>query len=162
MLRVPVAVLVHKGAAIQLQDCACIGLKVCYKHRRQHRAEQLSQASYEHCLRLLETLPKKSKVKQRLQQWLHRHSAIQQTLTDLPLVDRSDIIESLFGNDFVAARKAHSTVESGINALEVRGLDKCLDQGIDGFKRYVALVVLSRNIQKSARLCIWSFRSGTN
>lgn len=53
---------------------------------------------------------------------------------------------------FVAARKAHSAVESGINALEVHGLDKCLDHGIDGFKRYVALAVVSRNIQKIGQI----------
>ena len=58
----------------------------------------LSQATYEHCLRLSETLPKKSKVKHRLQQWLHRHMAIQREITDLPLLVSSDIIESLFGN----------------------------------------------------------------
>jgi len=46
------------------------------------------------------------------------------------------------------ARKQHSAVESAINALEVHGLDKCPDHGIDAFERYVALAVLSRNIQK--------------
>lgn len=49
---------------------------------------------------------------------------------------------------FVAARKAHPAVESCINALEVHGLDICRDHGIDGFKRYIALAVVSRNIQK--------------
>ncbi len=58
----------------------------------------LSQATYEHCLCLSETLPKNSNVKQRLQQWLHRHIAIQREITDLPLLVSSDIIESLFGN----------------------------------------------------------------
>jgi IS5 family transposase len=53
---------------------------------------------------------------------------------------------------FVAARKAHSAVESGINALEVHGLNKCLDHGIEGFKRYVALAVVSRNIQKIGQI----------
>lgn len=53
---------------------------------------------------------------------------------------------------FVAARKAHSAVESAINALEVHGLDKCLDHGIDGFKRYAALAVVSRNIQKVGQI----------
>ncbi len=53
---------------------------------------------------------------------------------------------------FVAARKAHSAVESGINALAVHGLDKCPDHGIGGFKRYVALAVLSRNIQKIGQI----------
>jgi IS5 family transposase len=39
-------------------------------------------------------------------------------------------------------------VESAINALEVHGLDRCRDSGIDGFKRYVALAVVARNIQR--------------
>ncbi len=50
--------------------------------------------------------------------------------------------------EFVQARRAHPAVESAINALEVHGLDRCLDHGIDGFKRYVALAVVGRNIQK--------------
>jgi hypothetical protein len=49
---------------------------------------------------------------------------------------------------FVQARRQHPAVESAINALEVHGLDRCLDHGIDGFKRYVALAVVGRNIQK--------------
>ena len=50
--------------------------------------------------------------------------------------------------EFIAARKQHAAVESAINALEVHGLDVCPDHGVDGFKRYVALAVVSRNIQK--------------
>ncbi len=38
--------------------------------------------------------------------------------------------------EFAQARRAHSAVESAINALEVHGLDVCPDHGIDGFKRY--------------------------
>ena len=49
---------------------------------------------------------------------------------------------------FIKARRAHSAVESAINALEVHGLDICLDHGIDGFKRYVALAVVARNIHR--------------
>jgi hypothetical protein len=49
---------------------------------------------------------------------------------------------------FKRHRRQHSAVESGINALEVHGLDRCLDHGIDGFKRYVALAMVARNIQK--------------
>jgi transposase, IS5 family len=49
---------------------------------------------------------------------------------------------------FIKARHKHAAVESAINALENHGLDRCLDHGIYGFKRYVALSVLSRNIQK--------------
>ena len=37
---------------------------------------------------------------------------------------------------------------SCINALEVHGLDICRDHGIDGFKRYVALAVVGRNLHR--------------
>jgi hypothetical protein len=50
--------------------------------------------------------------------------------------------------EFVVLRKQHSAVESAINALEVHGLDKCLDHGITGFKRYVAMAVVARNVQR--------------
>jgi IS5 family transposase len=56
--------------------------------------------------------------------------------------------EREYAPEFVQAKKQHSAVESAINALEVHGLDKCPDHGIDAFERYVALAVLSRNIQK--------------
>ncbi len=56
--------------------------------------------------------------------------------------------EREYADEFVQARKQHSAVESAINALQVHGLDKCLDHGIDGVERYAALAVLSRNIQK--------------
>ena len=49
---------------------------------------------------------------------------------------------------FLKARRAHSAVESAINALEVHGLDRCPDHGIDGFKRYVAFAVVARNIHR--------------
>ncbi len=50
--------------------------------------------------------------------------------------------------EFVRARRAHSAVESAINGLEVHGLDVCPDHGIIGFKRYVALAVVARNIHR--------------
>ena len=50
-------------------------------------------------------------------------------------------------DDFVRQRKQHPAVESGINALENHGLDRCFDHGLRGFERYVALAVVSRNIQ---------------
>ena len=49
---------------------------------------------------------------------------------------------------FVQAHRQHSAVESGINALEVHGLDRCPDRGLAHFKRYVALAVVGRNLQK--------------
>ena len=55
-------------------------------------------------------------------------------------------------HEFIQARHHHSAVESAINALEVHGLDVCPDRGPDGYKRYVALAVVSRNIQQLGTL----------
>jgi hypothetical protein len=49
--------------------------------------------------------------------------------------------------DFIQGKRKHAAVESGINALENHGLDRCPDHAITGFKRYVALAVLARNLQ---------------
>lgn len=49
--------------------------------------------------------------------------------------------------DFVEKRRQHSAVESAINAIENHGLDRCCDHGIEGFKRYVALAIVARNLQ---------------
>nr|WP_320040079.1 ISNCY family transposase [uncultured Desulfobacter sp.] len=48
---------------------------------------------------------------------------------------------------FIQHRKKHSAVESAINGLENHGLDRCPDSGILGFKRYVSLSILARNLQ---------------
>jgi len=56
--------------------------------------------------------------------------------------------EREYSPEFIKARHQHSAVESAINALEVHGLDRCPDHGIDGFKRYISLAVLARNIQQ--------------
>jgi hypothetical protein len=56
--------------------------------------------------------------------------------------------EREYDEEFMQAKKKHSAVESAINALQVHGLNKCPDHGLEGFERYAALAVLSRNIQK--------------
>jgi transposase-like protein len=50
--------------------------------------------------------------------------------------------------EFIRLRHPHSAVASAINALEAHGLDQCPDHALDGFKRYVALAVVARNIQR--------------
>jgi IS5 family transposase len=50
--------------------------------------------------------------------------------------------------EFIGLRRRHSAVESAINALEAHGLDICRDHGVDGFKRYVALAVVGRNLHR--------------
>lgn len=59
---------------------------------------------------------------------------------------------------FQRARKNHSAVESAINALEAHGLDRCPDKGIKGFKRYVALSIVARNLQHLGALLIQQTR----
>ena len=49
---------------------------------------------------------------------------------------------------FVAARRAHPAVESAINGLEHRGLDRVRSHGADGFARTVALSVLAANLHR--------------
>ena len=48
---------------------------------------------------------------------------------------------------FIQSKRKHSAVESAINGLENHGLDRCPDHGIKGFKRYVSLSILARNLQ---------------
>ena len=50
-------------------------------------------------------------------------------------------------DEFVTRRRQHAAVESAINAIENHGLDRCLDHGLCGFCRYVALAVVGRNLQ---------------
>jgi hypothetical protein len=60
--------------------------------------------------------------------------------------------EREYSPEFIHARRKHSAVESGINGLEVHGLDCCPDRGEERFTRYVALAVLARNIQQLGAL----------
>ncbi len=52
---------------------------------------------------------------------------------------------------YVALRRAHSAVESAINALEHHGLDRCLDHGLHGFERSVGYGVLAYNLHVIGR-----------
>jgi IS5 family transposase len=48
--------------------------------------------------------------------------------------------------EFKKIRNAHSAVESNINMLEHHGLNRCMDKGLHGCKRYVGLSVLAYNL----------------
>ncbi len=48
--------------------------------------------------------------------------------------------------EFRQLRYAHSAVESNINMLEHHGLNRCVDKGLHGYKRYVGLSVLAYNL----------------
>lgn len=47
---------------------------------------------------------------------------------------------------FKHLRNLHSTVESNVNQLETRGLDKCPDVGYEHFKRYIGMAVCAYNL----------------
>lgn len=48
--------------------------------------------------------------------------------------------------EYKKLRNAHSAVESNINMLEHHGLNRCMDKGLHGCKRYVGLSVLAYNL----------------
>ena len=52
------------------------------------------------------------------------------------------------GKTFQKLRHRHSAAGSDINHLEHHGLDRCLDKGVKGFKRYCALGVVAANLHK--------------
>ncbi|MDF1574811.1 MAG: ISNCY family transposase, partial [Bacteroidales bacterium] len=49
---------------------------------------------------------------------------------------------------FKILRNKHSAVESNINELEHRGLDRCPDRGYKNFKRYIGLAVAAYNLRR--------------
>ena len=54
---------------------------------------------------------------------------------------------------FVELRHQHHAIESDIHCLEHQGLNRCLDKGLPGFRRYVGFGVLAYNLHKiGARL----------
>ena len=52
---------------------------------------------------------------------------------------------------FKLLKNKHSAVESNINELEQRGLDRCPDRGLRNFKRYISLAVCAYNLKKIGR-----------
>jgi transposase, IS5 family len=52
---------------------------------------------------------------------------------------------------FKKLRNKHSAIESNINELEHRGLDRCPDKGYTNFKRYVGIAVSAYNLKKIGR-----------
>lgn len=55
---------------------------------------------------------------------------------------------------FKKHRNLHSAVESNINELEHRGLNRCPDRGYEHFKRYVGIAVCAYNLKKIGKQLI--------
>ncbi|OFY83421.1 MAG: hypothetical protein A2275_17080 [Bacteroidetes bacterium RIFOXYA12_FULL_35_11] len=56
-------------------------------------------------------------------------------------------------------RHKHSAVESNINELEHRGLDRCRDRGYEHFKRYVGLAVCTYNLRRIGKFLMDEYAS---
>jgi len=52
---------------------------------------------------------------------------------------------------FKKLKNKHSAIESNINELEKRGLDRCPDKGFAHFKRYIGLGISAYNLKKIGR-----------
>jgi len=78
-------------------------------------------------------------------------AGLEQTLDTLTMPKKGKLSQKAkeheYSEVFLKSKRQHSAVESAINALENHGLDRCRDHGIKGFKRYIGLAVLARNIQ---------------
>jgi hypothetical protein len=62
---------------------------------------------------------------------------------------------------FRKLRNKHSAIESNINELENRGLNRCPDKGYRNFKRYVGLAVCAYNLRRiGAELISQGLRAG--
>ena len=55
---------------------------------------------------------------------------------------------------FKKLKKQHSAIESNINELEHRGLDRCPDRSRRGFNRYIGLSITAYNLHKVGRKLI--------
>ncbi len=94
-----------RGAAIRLEDCECIGLKIREKVNGESIAMDLEEifmragtpkGIVKDCDATLRKGVRLWPGRQR--RWLARHMDIRRQMTALPLLASSDIIESLFGN----------------------------------------------------------------
>lgn len=56
--------------------------------------------------------------------------------------------EEEHGRSFKSLKNKHSAIESNINELEHRGLDRCPDRGYPHFKMYIGLGVCAYNLKK--------------
>ena len=71
----------------------------------------------------------------------------------IPKLGRRNKSEEMEENShsFKRLKNKHSAIESNINELENRGLDRCPDRGIHHYERYIGLGVCAYNLKKIGR-----------
>jgi hypothetical protein len=64
--------------------------------------------------------------------------------------------------EFIKAKRSHNAIESNINELEHRGLNRFPDKGIRGMHRYVGLAVIAYNLRRTGQLLLAEDRRRVN
>ncbi|MEI6393702.1 MAG: hypothetical protein WCT12_21695, partial [Verrucomicrobiota bacterium] len=75
------------------------------------------------------------------------HSSAPQS--DMPLLNCSS--QASCTPQFIALRRQHNAVESDIASPEHHGLNRCLDVGLEAYRRYVGYGVLAFNLHQIGR-----------
>ena len=65
-------------------------------------------------------------------------------------LNKEELVEQS-SRKFKRLKNKHSAIESNINELENRGLDRCPDKGIMNYKRYISLAICAYNLKKIGR-----------
>ena len=85
--------------------------------------------------------------------WSPRGKAALEKVLELPVLPKKGRLSKADKQregaaEFRAARRKHPAVESAINNLEQRGLDRIREKDKDGFARMVALSILAANVHR--------------
>ena len=85
--------------------------------------------------------------------WNKDNKAILQTEVEMVVMPKlgrrnKDEEQEEHSTKFKKFKNIHSTIESNINELEHRGLDRCPDRGIHHYKSYIAIGVCAFNLKK--------------
>ena len=80
-------------------------------------------------------------------------TAVDQTSSTIPMAVLVPLCRrTQQGETFAAMRRQHPAVESAINNLEHRGLNRVRSKGREGFARTVALSVVALNVHRLGRV----------
>jgi len=86
------------------------------------------------------------------------HAALTQIMRNLIMPKKGKLNKEEYSREhskqFKALRNKHSAIESDINSLEHHGLNRCPDKGLEHFKRYIALGILSFNLHRLGNILI--------
>ena len=91
--------------------------------------------------------------------WHKNNKALLQTQVENVIMPKKGKLNKLESEEeheplFKKSRNKHSAIESNINELEHRGLNKCPDKGYHGFKRYIGIGIVAYNLHRIGKQLI--------